>query len=359
MKFFKCFAPAILASIASGAIISFNRDSHLGVVLELANHTEIRAIVTNNGPDSLNLFKKGNFLDSAAVEKAEIHSADAQVPFEGVRLRSVITGLGPSSFLNLPPGQSHEVTFDIAEMYALHGKEYDVLSRGVISYAEGDSFELAGAVPYESNRIRISVDPHRARQKRDEFHGKAQKLKKRSVLERCPPGPQKDTVLRALDACAKLSQEAQRAASTGDSKQFAKYFKDPSPEMRKAVAGVYAKVAAECGKLDGGETRIHCDDGFEYCDGLTLAYTSPSTGLQVYCPAYYADDFPDLTKECHGQDRATTTLHEMTHLDAVAGTIDIGYGYRTTESLRPKQAIANADTYSLYANGLWSGCWVF
>ncbi|KAK8180994.1 Deuterolysin metalloprotease family-domain-containing protein [Phyllosticta citribraziliensis] len=356
MRLFKCFAPATLASLASCAVISVNRDSHLSVILELANHTEIKATVTNNGPDSLNLFKKGNFLDNAAVQKAELHSADAQVPFEGVRLRPVITGLGPSSFLNLPPGQSHEVTFDVAEMYALHGKEYDVLSRGVISYAEGDSFELSGAVPYESNVIRISVDPHRARQKRDEFHGKVQKLKKRSVLESCPPGPQKDTVLRALDACAKLSQGAQQAASMGDPKTFAKYFKDPSPEMRKAVAGVYAKVAAECGKLDGGDTRIHCDDGFEYCDGLTLAYTSPSTGLQVYCPAYYAPDYPDLTKECHGQDRATTTLHEMTHLDSVAGTIDIGYGYRTTKSLRPKQAIANADTYSLYANGLWSGC---
>ncbi|KAK8189070.1 Deuterolysin metalloprotease family-domain-containing protein [Phyllosticta capitalensis] len=350
------FALAILVSIASCAIISVNRDSHLSVQLELVNNTEIKAIVTNNGPDSLNLFKKGNFLDSAAVEKAEVHSAGSQVPFGGVRIRPRTTGLGPGSFLHLPAGESHEVIFDIAEMYSLSGKEYDVLSRGVISYAEGDSYEIAGAVPYESNIIRINIDPHEAKKKRDVFHGKAQKLKKRSVLENCPDGPEKDTVMRALDACAKLSQGAQQAASTGDPAQFAKYFKDPSEKMRKAVAGVYAKVAKECGKIDGGDTRIHCNDGFEYCDGMTLAYTSPSSGLQVYCPAYYAGDYPDLTKECHGQDRATTTLHEMTHLDSVAGTVDIGYGYRTTKSLRPKQAIANADTYSLYANGLWSGC---
>lgn len=52
------FALAILVSIASCAIISVNRDSHLSVQLELVNNTEIKAIVTNNGPDSLNLFKK-------------------------------------------------------------------------------------------------------------------------------------------------------------------------------------------------------------------------------------------------------------------------------------------------------------
>ncbi|KAK7541175.1 uncharacterized protein J3D65DRAFT_617719 [Phyllosticta citribraziliensis] len=58
MRLFKCFAPATLASLASCAVISVNRDSHLSVILELANHTEIKATVTNNGPDSLNLFKK-------------------------------------------------------------------------------------------------------------------------------------------------------------------------------------------------------------------------------------------------------------------------------------------------------------
>jgi hypothetical protein len=62
---------------------------------------------------------------------------------------------------------------------------------------------------------------------------------------------------------------------------------------------------------------------------------------------------PGLTKSCHAQDQATTTLHEMTHAPGVysPGTQDNGYGYAAATALSSAKAVLNADSYALYANG--------
>lgn len=51
---------------------------------------------------------------------------------------------------------------------------------------------------------------------------------------------------------------------------------------------------------------------------------------------------------------ATTTLHEYTHAPGVysPGTEDNGYGYAAATSLSSANAVANADSYALYANGM-------
>jgi hypothetical protein len=64
-----------------------------------------------------------------------------------------------------------------------------------------------------------------------------------------------------------------------------------------------------------------------------------------------ATDLPALTKSCHAQDQATTTLHEVTHLSQIKGTQDLGYGYSAAIRLSATQALNNADSYALFANG--------
>ena len=56
---------------------------------------------------------------------------------------------------------------------------------------------------------------------------------------------------------------------------------------------------------------------------------------------------------CHAQDQATTTLHEFTHAPGVyqPGTEDLGYGYDAASQLSAQDALNNADSYALYANG--------
>lgn len=77
----------------------------------------------------------------------------------------------------------------------------------------------------------------------------------------------------------------------------------------------------------------------------------------VNCPLYYSA-LPALSRTCHAQDQATTTLHEMTHAPGVYSpyAIDNGYGYTAATALTSARAVLNADSYALYANGknLWS-----
>lgn len=53
---------------------------------------------------------------------------------------------------------------------------------------------------------------------------------------------------------------------------------------------------------------------------------------------------------------ATTTLHEFTHAPGVysPGTEDNGYGYSAATALTSANAVLNADSYALYANGTFS-----
>lgn len=52
---------------------------------------------------------------------------------------------------------------------------------------------------------------------------------------------------------------------------------------------------------------------------------------------------------------ATTTLHEYTHAPGVysPGTDDNAYGYSASVALSSSKAVLNADSYALYANGMW------
>jgi deuterolysin len=67
----------------------------------------------------------------------------------------------------------------------------------------------------------------------------------------------------------------------------------------------------------------------------------------------YFQVLPTVSRVCHDQDQATTTLHEFTHAPAVysPGTDDYAYGFDGLDSLPSSERVLNADTYALYANG--------
>lgn len=159
---------------------------------------------------------------------------------------------------------------------------------------------------------------------------------------------------KALSSCSSLAAQASTAATSGAAAKVSEYFKSSTAATRSAVAATFASIASECGSTTSGASETYCTDVYGSCSSGVLAYTYPSRSVIAYCPIFYSE-LPAITSSCHSQDRATTVLHETTHLTQVKGTQDYAYGYSAAIQLSASQAVNNADTYALFANGEFGG----
>lgn len=220
-------------------------------------------------------------------------------------------------------------------------------------FAIGESTELTDlAIGYKSNVLTMAVDGQAAALRPKAIPEMS--LTERTVLQSGCSTSNRAATTAALSSCASLARAASTAASSGSASKFSEYFKTTSASVRSTVAARFSAVATQCGSTTSGGTRYYCSDVYGYCDPNVLAYTIPSTNEIVNCPIYYSA-IPALTSTCHAQDRATTTLHEMTHAPATysPGTDDYAYGYSASIALSSARAVLNADSYALYANGMF------
>ncbi|ORY60064.1 Deuterolysin metalloprotease family-domain-containing protein [Pseudomassariella vexata] len=343
---------SVLASLASAASVELGRRaSPLDVKLEMVGNTAVKATITNNGAEDLKVFKTGTFLDDSAVEKVEVFQSASKIAFDGLRLQVSTTGLTDDAFQTIPAGEVVEATFDIAEMHDLSvGGEFDVISTGAISYAEADSTEIAGIVPFSSNTLTAAVDGVQAREARDNF------LNKRTSVQSDCTGTRLTATRNALTNCRALAAAASSAAASGAAAKMTEYFKSSTTATRSTVATVFSRVASECGSTTSGVSRYYCSDVYGACSSGVLAYTLPSSSYMVNCPLYFTG-LTALSRTCHAQDQTTTTLHETTHLTQIKGTSDYGvYGYNAVRALSAAQNLNHADTYALFANAIYVGC---
>ncbi|ORX94823.1 neutral protease 2-like protein [Clohesyomyces aquaticus] len=301
----------------------------LASAVSMIGNTAVKALITNKGASDLKVFKTGTILDDSAVEKVEVFQGDSQVPLDGIRLQA---------------------TFDIAEMHDVStGGAFDVVSAGALSYAEANSTALTGMVPFSSNHISATVNGAEAAKVRRAF------LNKRTSVQSDCTSSQRTATLNALSNCRSLASEAASAANSNTAK-MTEYFKSSSSSTRSTVAGVFNKIVTECGSTTSGASRYYCSDVYRSCSSGVLAYTLPSQSYMVNCPLYFSGLSP-LSRTCHAQDQATTTLHEVTHLTQINGTSDYGvYGYNAIRALSASQNLNYADTYTLFANAIYVGC---
>ncbi|KAF2115652.1 neutral protease [Lophiotrema nucula] len=339
---------ATLTALATAAVVDLGkRDSPLDVKLEMVGNTAVKASITNTGAADLKVFKTGTFLDNSAVEKVQVFQDDSKVEFDGIRLRVTTLGLDEAAFQTIAAGETVEASFDIAEMHDVSfGGSFDVVSTGAVSYAEINSTEIAGVVPYSSNLVSTEINGAEAAKVRRAF------LNKRTVVQSDCTGTRRTALLTALSNCRSLASAAASAANTNNAK-LTEYFKTTS--ARSTVVAVFNRVASECGSTTSGVSRYYCTDVYSSCSSGVLAYTLPSGSFIVNCPLEFT--LPALTRTCHAQDQATTSLHETTHLTQIKGTSDYGvYGYNAVRGLTAAQNLNHADTYALFANAIYVGC---
>lgn len=258
--------------------------------------------------------------------------------------------MAEDAFQTLAAGESVEAEFDPAEVHDLStGGDFDFLVRGTFLTASADSTSIDGSVPFDSNVLKNHVDGVAAAKVRRDFHAN---IEKRTQLQSDCTGSDGTAQRTALTNCASLAKKAADAATNGSAAKLTEYFKSSTSATRSTVAGVFNKVATECGSTTSGASTQYCTDVLDNCQSQVLAYTVPSRSLMVSCPLYFSA-LTGLSSQCHDQDQATTTLHETTHLTEIKGTQDNGYGYAAIQGLSSSQSLNNADSYALFANGMF------
>lgn len=269
-----------------------------------------------------------------------------------MRLTVLQSGLTEESFQTLAAGATTEVEWDPAEVHDLSvGGDFHYLVRGSFPVAAPNSTEVVGSVPYESNLLYTHVNGVAAAQVRRGFEARVERFRKRTEVQNDCTGTDGRAQLTALTNCAALASAAAAAAANGSTAKLNEYFQSATAATRSAVADVFNAVADECGSTAGGVSTQYCTDVLDSCQAGVLAYTLPTQALMVSCPLYFSA-LTATTTRCHQQDQASTTLHETTHLRQIKGTQDYGYGYSSVQSLSSTQNLNNADTYTLFANGM-------
>ncbi|KAF2644800.1 metallo proteinase [Massarina eburnea CBS 473.64] len=346
MKFLSLVALVALAQAASVDLAK--RAGALDVKLEMTGNTAVKAKITNTGSEALKVLKTGSFLGEIPTEKVAVYQGTNKVEFGGVKLRfSTTTPIAEEDFQVIEAGQTVEAAWDIAEVHDLAaGGAFDVVAAGTLNTAAIDSTEITGVVSYSSNIVSTKVDGEAAAAVRRGW--------KRSAVQSDCTSSKKTSSVNALANCATLARAASTAAGTNTAK-VNEYFKSTSSSTISTLQSVLNKVVTECSSSTSGVSKTYCVDNYGYCKSNVLAYTIPSYSLITNCNLYFTA-LPALTKSCHAQDQATTTLHEVTHLSQIKGTDDLGYGYSAATQLSTSNALNNADSYALFANAIYAGC---
>ncbi|KJZ80149.1 hypothetical protein HIM_00863 [Hirsutella minnesotensis 3608] len=343
---------AFVACATGLAIQEKEVSSPLSVNITSAGNAEIKAVITNKGQPTLKLLKPGSILSPAPIEKAKVFSKGEPVEFDGIQLSIAVEELDEDDFQYLSPGQSVEVQFDLAESYDLSsGGTFEVQMNGTFAYAEQDSTVIVGSVPYQSNRIAIKIDGKNA------VLGHSSSPERRVIVQSDCTGWKLDVTKKALEDCTWMALRAKSAARWGPAEKLEEYFHSSSEYTRNTVYEVFRRVAVECDSMKEGVSKYYCTDVKMGCEKRVLAYTWKRSGVMVFCPAYFVT-LPDLSDRCHSQDKASTNIHEITHLNRIWGTNDYGgYGYRfLRQNLTAEGNLNHADSFSLFASAIRRGC---
>ncbi|KAJ5557814.1 hypothetical protein N7513_003400 [Penicillium frequentans] len=338
-------AVLVLAQHAWSLPADIDRESVLDITLSQVGNTQIKAVVKNIGQEEVTFVHLNFFRDISPVKKVVVYQNNAEITFEGIKRRIKLQGLTADVLTTLGVGKTIEDVFDIAATTDLsHGGSLTLHSSGSVPLVrDGVVF---GHVPYRSNRLKIEVDADKA----------SQIIKAIPTLERrtqmtCDNATLKQQLTDALRETSSLAAAAAIAARDGSADKFNEYFKTTNDSVRAVVAARLDAVAREANSTTSA-TTYYCSDEYGYCESNVLAYTIPARNAIANCDLYYSY-LPELARSCHYQDRATTSLHEFTHAPGFysPGTEDLRYGYAASTALQSREAVMNADTYALYANG--------
>jgi deuterolysin len=362
----KMFTNVILALVASVAAVSNAMDSSshsspdISVVISHAGSTRIKAAMTNNGDKGYNILSSDTFLDNQPVDKATVTIDGAKVPTIGFKVFYMKTDVDPSRFVALNAGQTYEVEFDLAETHMFHNSSHgrhEVVAQGLFLYADLNSTQLLGQVPYTSNRISVDFDVREAVAAFDALNDQSVLSKRTTISRDHCSSAQGAAIGAALRTCTQQASAAANVARGGRARVFRKWFSNVSRSV--TIGNRLNWISQSCASTNGNRIQIYCRDpggfGNTPCLGNVIALARQDTQQILLCPQYFSD--PQTTNNCNNiaVSQTGTLIHEFLHLEP-SGCEDLSFTASGSQALAPEQQWRNCESYTLFAGEVAASC---
>jgi peptidyl-Lys metalloendopeptidase len=349
-------------------------DSLQGVLtprLELENATGwiagdepplVRFTLENGGRETMQVLRWQTPVAGIENDMLEVTHDGKPVPYTGKMIKRAAPQ--PADYVEIEAGRSLEVVFDPSGSYDMtEPGEYTIRYRTELTEVMAGSAKRAVVVvareESESNAVGFFYEglPQAGPSTR------AVDCDKKPCHPRCPPNPelcggdpgdpgdpsvefvsctsqQQGKALTAVANATTMSADAYDDLSDGSSPLYSTWFGAYKANRYNTVTGNFEAIA------DAFATQtitINCTDA----DLPYYAYVYAGSPYEIYV-CYYFFHAPNV-----GRDSAAGTLvHEMSHFNVVAGTVDYVYGEANAMWLAdtdPRKATKNADNYEYFA----------
>ncbi|KAM3481251.1 hypothetical protein MY8738_004603 [Beauveria namnaoensis] len=341
MKLLAVFAPLALA--ATIPAMPEEWPASLDVQDELITRTKMNITIENKSPKAFNILKAGSILDDNRLESMRLGVGDyyCSVEFSDSETPPHTNPRDESEFQLMPAYGKITTTIDLLDVrdaYKFCGNGTAVLSiKATIHAAEVGNTTLVHEIPYELDFAPVYT----------EFFPPLPKAFEERV-HKCSPD-YLSVLKEGITHCASQATAAREAALNGSAERMEAYFMDSSQDTRNSVADVFAKVAAMC---NFENSRVYYTCNHPVCGkafGAVLLHSDP--GHVAFCKrGYYQPMLPDLGEI---SSVTHTIIHEMTHIDFVKATKDIGYGLSHATYLSKDESLQNADSYALFSDAVY------
>ncbi|KAF8609973.1 peptidyl-Lys metalloendopeptidase [Ceratobasidium sp. AG-I] len=304
----------------------------------------VKATLTNTGSETLKLINDPRTVLSSWRTNAFSIQSETGVPsFTGIKVKYspelAAKRTDATAFTVLAPGQSFELTHDLAGVY-------NFTSSGAGNY----QFSAANVFQYVTSEGKLNTIAADAQSHTLAVSGKLASAKgrpvRRSTMQRRTVTYNGCTSARqTLISTAATSSNSYVAAATSylngissGTTRYTTWFGTFTSSRFSTVKSHYANIGT-----DATSTEYDCT----CTDTDTYAYVYPDSPGYVYlCGAFWSA--PNTGTDS----RAGTIVHEQSHFTVNGGTEDYVYGQTSAKSLassNPAEAVFNADNHEYFA----------
>ncbi|KAG8851493.1 hypothetical protein FRC20_001742 [Serendipita sp. 405] len=314
-------------------------------VVNGADNFNVKATLQNTGTDTLNLYNEPRGLLSPAATDSFIVSkanGDGHANFVGLTAKYVFDLA--TSFTTLTPGQSIDVTHNLA-------KAYEFSSTGTYTITPDLKFfykdESGNPVPLVADLVRGGLTAKLTGEIKsrhvEKRNARSAELRKRAAsFANCTP-TQENTITQSTWVASLYVANAEKYLTlhTSSSERYTTWFGEYDSGRHDTVLEHYTNIRSS--DLKTYTYDCACTEGTDD----TFAYVFPNEFGHIYLCNQY------MLAEISGTDsKAGTIVHESSHFTKNAGTLDIAYGKPRAQALAQSNATAainNADSHEYFA----------